>query len=457
LIEKHKVGIGNIIVGANNDIIVQSMINTDTGNINSSIHQITELAEAGCQIVRITCRTIKEAQNLKEIKSLLLKKGIETPLVADIHFNPKVAEHAALYADKIRINPGNYVDKRREKSSFSDEDFLLEKNNIKNKLTSLVEICRRNSTSIRIGVNHGSLSERMMFAYGNTAKGMLESALEFIEIFRELNFHDLVISLKASHVPIMIEANRLMYNEFRNRGFVYPIHLGITEAGSGIEARVKSAAGIGSLLAENIGDTIRVSLTEDPIEEIPFAKKLITKYGNHKRMPLPRFKKNNADNFELILNYNNKDEEDLLINASVDFTRLYNKKAYKKLKIFHDGKEQCELADTILQALGVKYSKAEIIACPSCGRTLFNIIDELKRVKKKTSHLKGVKIAVMGCIVNGIGEMAGADFGYVGAGKGKVDIYKEKLVISKNIDVENAVDELVRLIRLSRKIQGKEN
>ncbi len=433
------------------------MTNTDTGNINSSLDQIVELAEAGCQIVRLTCRTVKEARNLKVIKELLSGKGIETPLVADIHFMPKVAEHAALYADKIRINPGNFVGKRKSKSSFSDEGILSQKNNIKQRLTSLVEICKRNSTSIRIGVNHGSLSERMMFAYGNTAKGMLESALEFIDIFRELKFHDLVISLKASHVPTMTEANRLIHKEFRHRGFAYPLHLGITEAGSGMEARVKSAAGIGSLLAENIGDTIRVSLTEDPVDEIPFAKKLIAKYAKRKILPMPRFTENITDSQELKLNYNNLDKDDLLISASVDFTRLHNIKAYKKLKVFHNGKEQDELAHTILQALGIKYSKAEFVACPSCGRTQFNIIEELKKVKEKTSHLKGLKIAVMGCIVNGIGEMAGADFGYVGAGKGKVNIYRGKLLIAKNINAEDAVDELVRLIRQCGHIQEKEN
>jgi len=457
LIEKHKTRIGNIIVGDDNDVIVQSMTNTDTGNINASVEQIVELAGAGCQIVRLTCKNIKDAQSLKEIKKSLSEKGIGIPLAADIHFMPKIAEHAALYADKIRINPGNYIDKRKSKSSFSDDEIQSQKNNVKQSLTSLAEICKRNSTSIRIGVNHGSLSERMMFAYGNTAKGMLESALEFIEIFRELNFHDLVISLKASHVPIMIEANRLMYNEFRNRGFVYPIHLGITEAGSGMEARVKSAAGIGSLLAENIGDTIRVSLTEDPVEEIPFAKKLTARYAKRKILPMPHSTENLTDDLELVLNYNNLNEEDLLISTSVDFARLCNIKAYKRLKIFHNGKEQGELADIILQALGIKYSKAEFIACPSCGRTQFDIIEELKKVKEKTSHLKGLKIAVMGCIVNGLGEMAGADFGYVGAGKGKVDIYKQKLLIAKNIDAEDAVDELVKLIGQSGQIQEKEN
>ncbi len=424
MIENHIVKIANIEIGGQNPIVAQSMTNTNTLDTQASVNQIIELVNAGSKIVRLTCRSIKEAENLKNIKELLIKNGIRIPLVADTHFSPAVAEAAAVYADKVRINPGNYIDKRRQKSKFTEEEHKEELIKIRGKLGRLIEICEENSTAVRIGVNHGSLSERMLFRYGNTARGMYESAMEFIKIFRELNFHNLVISLKASYVPTMMEANKLLHDEMHKKGFYYPIHLGVTEAGDGEEARVKSAAGIGSLLAEGIGDTIRVSLTENPIEEIPFADKLIEIYGKRQTLPMPYYELNRTSKPQIILKYNSHDEEELLINSSVDFTRLNESGLYKKLKIITNGEPKNELSDIILQALGIKYSKAEFIACPSCGRTLFNIIDELKKVKQKTSHLKGLKIAVMGCIVNGIGEMADADYGYVGAGAGKVNLYK---------------------------------
>jgi len=447
LIENHIVKIANIEIGGQNPIVAQSMTNTNTLDTQASVNQIIELVNAGSKIVRLTCRSIKEAENLKNIKELLIKNGIRIPLVADTHFSPAVAEAAAVYADKVRINPGNYIDKRRQKSKFTEEEHKEELIKIRGKLGRLIEICEENSTAVRIGVNHGSLSERMLFRYGNTARGMYESAMEFIKIFRELNFHNLVISLKASYVPTMMEANKLLHDEMHKKGFYYPIHLGVTEAGDGEEARVKSAAGIGSLLAEGIGDTIRVSLTENPIEEIPFADKLIEIYGKRQTLPMPYYELNRTSKPQIILKYNSHDEEELLINSSVDFTRLNESGLYKKLKIITNGEPKNELSDIILQALGIKYSKAEFIACPSCGRTLFNIIDELKKVKQKTSHLKGLKIAVMGCIVNGIGEMADADYGYVGAGAGKVNLYKQKQIISKNINESLAVDELIKIIK----------
>jgi len=447
LIENHIVKIANIEIGGQNPIVAQSMTNTNTLDTQASVNQIIELVNAGSKIVRLTCRSIKEAENLNNIRELLNKKGIQIPLVADTHFSPAVAEVAAVYADKVRINPGNYVDKRRQKSEFTEEEHKEELSKIKDRLIRFIEICKENSTAVRIGVNHGSLSERMLFRYGNTARGMYESAMEFIKIFREFDFHNLIISLKASYVPTMIEANKLLHDEMQKKGFYYPIHLGVTEAGDGVEARVKSAAGIASLLAEGIGDTIRVSLTENPIEEIPFADKLIEIYGKRQQLPLPYYEINRTSKPQIILKYNSNDDEELLINSSVDFTRLNETRIYKKLKIISKGEPKNELSDIILQALGIKYSKAEFIACPSCGRTLFNIIDQLKKVKEKTSHLKGLKIAVMGCIVNGIGEMADADYGYVGAGAGRVNLYKQKQIISKNINESLAVDELIKIIK----------
>lgn len=449
LFESSIVNIGNVAIGGNNPICVQSMTNTNTLDTKSSVDQIIRLVNVGCEIVRLTTRNVKEAENLKNIKAELKKRKIEIPLVADIHFNPKVAEVAAKYVEKVRINPGNYVDKRKSKKQFSAKEYSLETDKIALNIEPLIKICKQHKTAIRIGVNHGSLSERILYKYGNTAKGMVESALEFVEICRTFNFHDLVLSMKASHVPTMIDANRLLVEEMLKGGYYYPLHLGVTEAGDGDDGRIKSAAGIGSLLADGIGDTIRVSLTEKPENEIPFAKKLIAKYGKREKLDLPESNTNTTKPLEYKLLYNNLNADDLLINASVDFTRLNSQKKAKSLIVNHNSKEHITLADNILQGLGIKYSKAEFIACPSCGRTLFDIEEELKKVKQQTTHLKGLKIAVMGCVVNGLGEMADADYGYVGAGPGKVSLYKSQQLIKKNIPVETAVDSLLALIKVN--------
>lgn len=449
LFESSIVSIGNVAIGGNNPICVQSMTNTNTLDTKSSVDQIIRLVNVGCEIVRLTTRNVKEAENLKNIKAELKKRKIEIPLVADIHFNPKVAEVAARYVDKVRINPGNYVDKRKSKKQFSAKEYSQETDKIALNIEPLIKICKQHKTAIRIGVNHGSLSERILYKYGNTAKGMVESALEFVEICRSFNFHDLVLSMKASHVPTMIDANRLLVEEMLKGGYYYPLHLGVTEAGDGDDGRIKSAAGIGSLLADGIGDTIRVSLTEKPENEIPFAKILVAKYGKRKKLDLPESNTNTTEPFEYKLLYNNLNADDLLINASVDFTRLNSQKKAKSLIVNHNSKEHITLADNILQGLGIKYSKAEFIACPSCGRTLFDIEEELKKVKQQTTHLKGLKIAVMGCVVNELGEMADADYGYVGAGPGKVSLYKSQQLIKKNIPVETAVDSLLALIKVN--------
>ena len=441
------VKIGDIAIGGNNSVVVQSMTNTNTLDTFATVEQIKNLYNEGCEIVRLSTRHVQEAENLKTIKSELSKLGIHIPLVADVHFNPKVAEVAAAIVEKVRINPGNYVDKRRGKTNFTKEEDTKEIQNIAHRLKPLLEICKKHKTAIRIGTNHGSLSERLLFKYGNTAKGMVESALEFVEICRHLDFHNIVLSMKSSHVPTMVEANKLLVVEMQKRGYYYPIHLGVTEAGDGDAARIKSAAGIASLLAENIGDTIRVSLTEKPENEIPFGKKLIEKYGKRKQLKVPKHSIIVKEPLEYSLSYKNHSSEDLLINASVDFSRLHFQKKAKSLRIFNNGTENKTLSDEILQALGIKYYKAEYIACPSCGRTLFNIIAELEKVRQKTSHLKGLKIAVMGCIVNGLGEMADADYGYVGSGPEKVSLYKNTSLIKKDIPVAHAVDQLVELIK----------
>jgi (E)-4-hydroxy-3-methylbut-2-enyl-diphosphate synthase len=361
------------------------MTNTDTLDTNATVAQAIRMIVAGCEYVRIAVPGIMEAENLRNIKNELNRQGYQTPLIADVHFNPNIAEIAAAIVEKVRINPGNYVDKKKrikdaaclpDRQGFwmLDSNYNRELEEIAKRIAPLISICKEHGTAIRIGTNHGSLSARIMERYGDTPEGMVESALEFARICRGFDFHDLVLGMKASNVRVMIAANRLLVKLMKEENMNYPIHLGVTEAGSGEDGRIKSAIGIGSLLADGIGDTIRVSITEDPEKEIPVA------YG-------------------------------------------------------------------ILQAAGVRITKTEFISCPSCARTLFNIQDVLEKVKARTNHLIGLKIAVMGCIVNGPGEMADADYGYVGAGKGKVMLYKRQELVKKNIDEAVALNELIRLIK----------
>jgi (E)-4-hydroxy-3-methylbut-2-enyl-diphosphate synthase len=379
------VNIGNLPMGGDFPVRVQSMTNTDTLDTKATVEQVIRLAEAGCEYVRISVPGLKETENLKNIKSGLWKRGCRVPLIADIHFNPKLAEIAAAIVGKIRINPGNYVDKKNGepgKVILSDNEYREELEKISDRIKPLVRICKDHGTVIRVGANHGSLSDRIISRYGNTAAGMVESALEFVRILEALEFHDIVLAMKASNVRVMINANRMLVERMKKEGMNYPLHLGVTEAGEGEDGRIKSAIGIGSLLADGIGDTIRVSITEDPVNEIPVA---------------------------------------------------YN----------------------ILQAAGVRITKTEFISCPSCARTLFDIQETLKVIRQRTGHLKGLKIAVMGCIVNGPGEMADAHYGYVGAGKGKVMLYKKQELVKKNIDEKDAVEELVKLIRENGDWEGQ--
>ncbi len=504
-----EVQIGDLVIGGRNPIRIQSMTNTNTLDTEATVDQMIRLVKAGCDIIRITAPGVKEAENFANIKSALTKIGITIPIVADIHFNPKAAEIAAKYVEKVRINPGNYVDWKSGKIDWDEAKVKLARERIADKLLPLLKICQSNGTAIRIGTNHGSLSERILSTYGNTPLGMVESAMEFVQICRNFNFHNLILSMKASNVQIMVEANRLLVERMIEADSYYPLHLGVTEAGAGEEARIKSAAGIGSLLASGIGDTIRVSLTEDPVNEIPVAKKLVDLYGRNetafkktfsglqllkpqtdkslqeitgqrnpvivsgytkisdcylaKNLLKPAQGNNKPFEFETIdINkskidqpvifkkvYQNLPFNDLLIIASVDFALIFSKQ--KKGGIWIENDENYNkiagLSLKILQALGIRYSKAEFIACPSCGRTKFDIMSVFDKVRKKTSHLKGLKIAVMGCVVNGPGEMAGADYGYVGAGRGKVTLYKSGEAVLKNIDEDLAVDALVELMK----------
>ncbi len=527
-----EVKIGNIPLGGLNPIRIQSMTNTNTMDTKATVVQTIRMIEAGSEYVRITAQGIKEATNLANIKELLHQKGFTTPLIADIHFNPKAAEVAASIVEKVRINPGNYVDRNTGKFHFTDVEYSDELKRIADRLYPLIDICKHNNTAIRIGTNHGSLSERIMSRYGDTPKGMVESAMEFISICRSFDFHEIVLSMKSSNIKVMVQSTRLLVARMKEEGMNYPIHLGVTEAGDGEDGRIKSAGGIGALLQDGIGDTIRVSLTEDPEFELPVARKIIElttskisknkkdneditinypidpfNYTKRKSIAVGNIGDNNQvevydadvtkeyknitkiedlnsinDNDILVFGFNNdgiKSErqafaymlnnvilnpvivkknydinvlEDLQIKASADFASLLIDGLCEGICINAPSFTKEQLNDTmlaVLQACGVRITKTEYIACPSCGRTQFKIQDGLKEIRLRTSHLKGLKIAVMGCIVNGPGEMADAHYGYVGAGNGKITLYKGKEIIEKNIDEALAVDALINLIKIN--------
>jgi len=546
--------IGNTPLGSNYPIRVQSMTNTNTLDTDACVAQSMRIADAGGEYVRLTAQGVREAENLKNIHATLRSKGYETPLVADIHFNPKAAEVAALYVEKVRVNPGNFVDsvKTFEKLEYTDEEYNQELEKIREKFIPLLNICKANKTAIRIGVNHGSLSDRIMSRYGDTPQGMVASAMEFLRICREQNFASVAISMKASNTLIMVHSVRLLVVTMNEENMHFPLHLGVTEAGDGEDGRVKSAVGIGALLADGIGDTIRVSLSEDPELEIPVAKKLVdyiekrsihnpiiagafTDFnpynytrrktqtvwkiggeqvpvviaqgeGKYKIEPDIIFNKSDTLGVKFIsltfadlsgktmqmlreqkdivvllssthsnpvgemraffhqllavncmvpvvlnLAYKENDLETLQVQAGADFGALlldgFGDGIYLQNEGAISNEQLNSIAFGILQAARVRVSKTEYISCPSCGRTLFDLQTTIARIKEKTAHLKGLKIGIMGCVVNGPGEMADADYGYVGAGKGKVSLYKKQVCIQKNIPEAEAVDKLIELIK----------
>jgi len=593
------VKIGETLLGADFPIRIQSMTNTDTFDVEKTVEQCKRIIDKGADYIRLTTQTVKHAEILKEIKEQLAKDGYNTPLIADVHFNPKVAEVAATIIEKVRINPGNYTDKKIiGQVEFSDEEYQAEINKIKERLLPLLDICKKNKTAIRIGTNHGSLSDRIMSKYGNTANGMVEATMEFLRICKAEKFENLVISLKASNTVVMVHACRLLEHQMQKENMSFPLHLGVTEAGNDKEGRIKSAAGIGALLVDGIGDTIRVSLTENPEKEISVAK-FIAEYATKRKNydKLPEISKNNVKSFEykkrktyntlnignqnvpvvvadyseteidfkknellpdyiflgdkdvnfseyknirFILNidnwkyeqktyplfdvnsyFNTERKSDILNFISISYNeiseslmqelceyksfvlipklktnnklgeiRLFFDKLYQLkskipvvLKSIYDEKDTTNfqlqaaidlgvlfidgladgifledknitntqiITDTsfdILQATRRRTSKTEYISCPSCGRTLFDLEEVTEEIKEKTSHLKELKIGIMGCIVNGPGEMADADYGYVGAGKDTITLYKNKTVVKKNILRNKAVDELIDLIK----------
>ena len=621
------VQVGSVTIGGNHPIVVQSMTTIDTMDTMGSVEQTLRMVASGCELVRITAPSLKEAENLRAIKEELKKRGCNVPLVADIHFTPNAAELAAKIVEKVRVNPGNYADKKKfENIEYTDETYQTELDRIRERFTPLVEICKAHGTAMRIGTNHGSLSDRIMSRYGDTALGMVESALEFLRICEDLEYYNIVLSMKSSNTQVMVEAYRLLVQKLDEEGLKpYPLHLGVTEAGEAEDGRIKSAVGIGTLLEDGLGDTVRVSLTEEPEFEAPVAQKLVDRYHNrhehkiiveidenpidpflyHKRQSrevvnigassvprviadLSQFEKitirdlknvghfylpepdkwrmndqgadyvysgnkaidfmlpnglkelvdypqwnvlenkanrypvftfdqlaeaENADDqlnfirlkadelsedvmsileasnlvviletenehampalrrffFELVKrklsvpvivsrNYTVTDAEEFLIHASTDFGGLLvdgfgdgvmlqvDKQSDKETQLA-DLKLKNETGFGILQAARTRMTKTEYISCPSCGRTLFDLQETTAMIRKRTDHLKGVKIGIMGCIVNGPGEMADADYGYVGSGKGKITLYKGQEVMKRGVASEKAVDELIDIIR----------
>lgn len=611
-----EVKVGPIAIGGKNPIHIQSMTTANTMNTSATVDESIRMIDAGCKLVRITAPSKKDAENLANIKNELRLKGYTTPLVADIHYTPNAAEIAAKIVEKVRINPGNYADKKKfEEIDYTDESYNNELLRIEEKFTPLVQICKQNNTSMRIGTNHGSLSDRILSRYGDTPKGMVESALEFIRICRKHDYHNIVISMKASNTRVMVYAYRLLVNEMIKEGMKYPLHLGVTEAGEGEDGRIKSAVGIGTLLGEGIGDTIRVSLTEAPEHEMPVAQKILDHFKNiHNHKKIAETKQHQIDYFQYekrktfqVENIGNKNVPIVIsdlsnrkkitqasffslgyrysvpldkwhisemasdfiyigeneINFEIPGTLrtisnysswikhkkgfpIFNLKEYEKIKDFSENlnflkiydhemtpslidilksnkslvifleseninsvgamkkfffelmekkienpviisrkyelndDEQLQISASIdigsllidglgdgicissnncsnkmlnsisfgiLQASRTRISKTEYISCPSCGRTLFDLQETTAKIRKVTDHLKGVKIGIMGCIVNGPGEMADADYGYVGTGPGKITLYKEKTVVKKNVPESEAVDALIDLIK----------
>ena len=554
----HSVNVGGIPLGSDYPIRLQSMTSTSTMDTEASVEQCKRIAEAGASYVRLTAQGVREAENIGRIGEELRRQGVNIPLVADIHFNPKAATAAATVVQKVRINPGNFVDPGRtfKQLTYTDEEYQSEIKKIETALVPFLELCREHKTAIRIGVNHGSLSDRIMSRYGDTPAGMVESAMEFLRVCVAQNFKNVVISIKASNTVIMVETVRRLVKAMEAENMDFPLHLGVTEAGDGEDGRIKSAVGIGALLCEGIGDTIRVSLSEDPELEIPVAETLVNyiskrnghapingEYAPEYSYEAPTRRKSikvaniGAENAPVVIvdGANDNVAKDLtpdyfyndgvLQNATFDFIELdaassvadaknnvsensvivlYSNHAnptgemqawlheamrqglnnpvilradYGDAKAddvalmaaadfgamllngFADGiwlrasrlnvAEIARISFGILQASRLRITRTEYISCPSCGRTLFALQTTLKAVKEATAHLKGLKIGVMGCIVNGPGEMADADYGYVGAAAGKVSLYKNKDCVEKNIPAEEAIPRLIALIKES--------
>ena len=447
------VHVGGLDMGGENPIRIQSMTTTNTLDTEACVAQSLRIIEAGGELVRLTTQGRREAENLKNISAALRSQGIKTPLVADVHFNANVADVAAQYAEKVRINPGNYVDPARtfKHLEYTDEEYAAELRKIDERLMPFIKICKEHHTAVRIGVNHGSLSDRIMSRYGDTPEGIVESCMEFLRIFRREDFNDIVISIKASNTVVMVQTVRLLVQTMDAEDMHYPLHLGVTEAGEGEDGRIKSAVGIGALLTEGIGDTIRVSLSEEPECEIPVARKLV---DSIEECVLLRAQAEASIKEDTVtLNINEADWETLQLKAAMAVGALLIDRKAHELVIhnpFFSEERLITLADAILQAARIKFTKTEYISCPGCGRTLYNLQETIAHIKKATADLVGLKIGIMGCIVNGPGEMADADYGYVGAGPGRISLYRQKVCVEKNIPESEAVEHLLALIEKDR-------
>ena len=513
-----QVHVGKLIIGAPEPVAIQSMTTTPTLDTKASVAQAASLAAAGAQLVRLTAQGVSHAANLAEIKAGLTEQGIDIPLVADIHFNPAAAFEAALHVEKVRINPGNFFDPGRtfRKMEFTDKEYADELAKIRAKFVPFLNLCREHDTALRIGVNHGSLSDRIMSRFGDGAEGMVESALEYLRICRDEKFDNVVVSIKASDVPVMTDTVRLLVERMETEHMAYPLHLGVTEAGNALEGRIKSAVGIGSLLLDGIGDTIRVSLSEQPENEIPVARMLvkhclaeldanrridkscvrqsrsvgrrhstecggiggiqptgilgdtvhlsadgkqtfsIIEISEKGKTGWTRLNLDHTDDPTLVIfSYPDiRDKEELIIAASADLGAIlldgYQDAIGLKSPLLSED-EAADLCRKIVQAAGLARYQAEIVACPGCGRTLFDLPSALEKVKEACLHLKHLKIAVMGCIVNGPGERAGADYGYVGATAGNISLYRGTECVRKNIPQAEALDALTELIKADGK------
>ena len=442
--------VGNIAIGGDNPIRIQSMATTDTNDTEDSVAQAKRIIDAGGELVRFTTQGTREAENMKHISARLKADGYTQPLVADVHFTAHTADVAALYCEKVRINPGNYVDPGRtfKHLEYTDEEYRGELKKIEEKLVPFINICKEHHTAVRIGVNHGSLSDRIMSRYGDTPEGIVESCMEFLRIFRREQFDDVVISIKASNTVVMVTTVRLLVKTMDQEDMHYPLHLGVTEAGEGEDGRIKSAVGIGALLTEGIGDTIRVSLSEEPEAEIPVARQLVESIAEC--ATLRHEAEASLSDDTITLELHETDFPTLQLKAAMAVgAPLIDRKAHH-LVIRNEGfapEQLTELADAILQAARIKFTKTEYISCPGCGRTLYDLRTTIARIKEATRQLVGLKIGIMGCIVNGPGEMADADYGYVGAGPGRISLYRQKECVEKNIPEAEAVDRLLALIR----------
>lgn len=422
-----EVKVGNVTIGGDNPIVVQTMCNTHTSDVEASVSQCRRLATAGAQLIRLTVPSVAQVESLRQIKETLRAEGIDIPLVADVHFSSDIAIAAAEVVEKVRINPGNFH-KDHEKA--------------REQFARLVEVCKRNGTAIRIGLNHGSLGDRITNLYGNTPLAMKEAVMEWLNMCIENDFYNVVVSLKASNTFVMVEAYRLLAKEMEASGIVFPLHLGVTEAGNGDGGRIKSAVGISALLSEGIGNTIRVSLTEDPENEIPVAQYLADRYGHKIHSSMVSL---TLEGKKAIATYDAPSRERLLLDFSCDFGKRLLDKELDEVELI--GSEDADyLVDELMQAARRRFYRPEYIACPGCGRTMYNLEGTFEEVKRRTAHLKGMVIAVMGCIVNGPGEMADADWGYVGEGNGKVSIYKGKSPVLRHVPETEAIDRLLELI-----------